>query len=320
MWKRLSKYYKKRKTKGFTIMVVPNAEGNIRTISIPFFALFFVMLIVAANVYFFVCYPLQLSELHKRNTKISEKQREINQLKNQLSQIEPSIQRTEALVKRLNEQRLFEAEVRSYFQSVRNKVARRGTVSRSYRPSSITPPSLADNQSQRTGENSLEVLKENLDLLEKEAPESRAELERLLRDLKEFSTEYDHTPTIWPCHGRITSGFGGRVHPITRKFTQHTGVDIKVRTGTQVRATANGVVVFSGYRQGYGWTVIVSHGYGYQTLYAHNSKLNVSVGQRVSRGTVIAFSGSSGTSTGPHLHYEVIVNNKRENPVGYMSR
>lgn len=318
MWKRIGKFIKKRKTKGFTIMVVPNAEGNIRTISIPFFALLIIMAMVVVNIYVFVCYPLQISKQDKLTRKIREKQRQIHHLKRQLSQIEPSLRRTEDLTQRINEQRQLEAEVRNFFQNIRNKVSRRGVVSRSYRPSSIKVPSQLMNETKDL--DTLQVLDKNLQVLEKEVPEAKTDLEKLLRDLKSFSMEYDHTPTIWPSHGRITSGFGGRIHPVSRRFRQHTGVDIKVRTGTQVRAAADGVIQYSGYRRGYGWTVIIHHGYGYETLYGHNSQLMVESGDRVSKGSVIALSGSSGTSTGPHLHYEVLINNQRVNPISFLGR
>lgn len=301
-------------------MVVPNAEGNIKTISIPFFALFILMAIIAVNIYVFVCYPLQMNKIDQQVKKIKAKQREIHKLKNQLAQIEPSLKRTEEMARQINEQRAFEAEVRNFLQSIRNKVNRRGLVSRSFRPHTIIPPSQDPYSIRNRDDNYLELLNENLNLLEKATPESKDDLEKLLKDLKNFSTEYDHTPTIWPSRGRITSGFGGRVHPVTRRYREHTGVDIKVRMGTQVRAAADGIVTFSGYRRGYGWTVIISHGYGYETLYAHNSTLMAEVGDKVTKGSVVALSGNSGTSTGPHLHYEVYVDKKRVNPISFLSR
>ena len=119
----------------------------------------------------------------------------------------------------------------------------------------------------------------------------------------------------WPVVGRINSPFGWRRHPITRKRSFHTGVDIKARTGTIIRAAQGGRVAYSGWMGGYGRVVVVNHGNGYSTLYAHCSRLLVRKGTKVSSGQAIAKVGSSGRTTGPHLHFEVRKNNKPINPL-----
>ncbi len=122
----------------------------------------------------------------------------------------------------------------------------------------------------------------------------------------------------WPVQGNITSGFGNRVHPVTRSRNFHTGIDISTGYGEQVKAADSGRVVHSGWMGGYGHTVIIDHGNNKETLYAHNSRLYVRQGQRVSRGEVIAAVGNSGTATGSHLHFEVIINGKHQNPENYL--
>lgn len=117
----------------------------------------------------------------------------------------------------------------------------------------------------------------------------------------------------WPARGLITSRFGNR----SRGY--HTGLDIAVPRGTTVTAADSGVVSFAGWNGGYGYCVIINHKNGYQTLYGHNSKLNVKVGQEVSKGQKIATSGSTGNSTGPHVHFEVRKNGVPQNPQKYLN-
>ena len=128
-------------------------------------------------------------------------------------------------------------------------------------------------------------------------------------------------PAIQPVYNkdlkRVASGWGFRVHPIyhTRKF--HYGMDFTAPTGTEVMATGQARVSFVGWKQGYGNTVILDHGFGYQTLYAHLFKSLVRVGQKVSRGDVIALVGNTGMSVGSHLHYEVHLRGTPVDPRNY---
>lgn len=122
----------------------------------------------------------------------------------------------------------------------------------------------------------------------------------------------------WPCSGPITSPFGYRTHPIFGTTIFHAGIDIGVDYGTPIHAADSGVVVYSGWISGYGNAVIIDHGGGVSTLYGHNQSLAVSEGQSVSKGSVIAYAGSTGNSTGPHCHFEVDVNGSPVNPMGYL--
>ena len=116
---------------------------------------------------------------------------------------------------------------------------------------------------------------------------------------------------------QISSGFGRRYHPILKVLRQHTGIDIAAAKGTPVYATADGVISSVNPGSGYGIAVVINHGYSYQTLYGHLSRRIVKPGDRVRRGQVIGYVGSTGLSSGPHLHYEVIKNGARVNPVHY---
>ncbi len=125
-------------------------------------------------------------------------------------------------------------------------------------------------------------------------------------------------PDIWPVRGRITSSFGERIDPFLGEGAFHAGIDIAVPIGTPVHVTADGLVTFAGWMNGYGRTVIVSDGHGYSTLYAHMSALAVTVGQHLDRDEVVGYVGVSGWSTGPHLHYEVRINHTPVNPYRYL--
>jgi hypothetical protein len=146
--------------------------------------------------------------------------------------------------------------------------------------------------------------------------ESYNEVLTVLREEQELARS---TPSIRPVSGGYySSGFGNRADPFTGEIKLHPGVDICIPVGAEVRATADGVVTFSGYRVGFGRTVEIDHHHGFSTVYAHNSKLLVSRGQRVTRKDVIALTGNSGRSTAPHLHYEVRKNGVPVNPINFI--
>lgn len=123
---------------------------------------------------------------------------------------------------------------------------------------------------------------------------------------------------IWPVNGVVTSPYGYRTHPIFGTTIYHSGMDIGVDYGTPVHAADGGVVVEAGWISGYGYAVIIDHGNGLSTLYGHNQELAVSEGQAVSQGQVIAYAGSMGNSTGPHVHFEVRANGDPVDPSAYL--
>ena len=122
----------------------------------------------------------------------------------------------------------------------------------------------------------------------------------------------------WPVSGEITSPYGYRVHPIWGTTIYHSGIDIGVDEGTPVHAADGGTVAWSGWMGGYGYAVVIDHGNGLSTLYGHNSELAVDEGQSVAKGQVISYAGSTGNSTGPHVHFEVRANGDPVDPMGYL--
>lgn len=126
--------------------------------------------------------------------------------------------------------------------------------------------------------------------------------------------DLEFVPSIWPVNGRITAFFGERLDPFSGEGAFHTGIDIASHFGDAIHSAADGSVTFVGERPGYGNVIIIDHGFGYTTLYAHMSKFTTVSGADVKRGDVIGYEGQSGRATGPHLHYEVRINNEPVNP------
>lgn len=126
------------------------------------------------------------------------------------------------------------------------------------------------------------------------------------------------TPSVWPVRGYLSASFGNRLDPFTGLKDFHSGIDISTPIGTKVQAPADGIVVFCGVKGGYGNAMVIDHGYGLVTRYAHLASFSGKPGQRVRRGDVIAFVGNTGKSTAPHLHYEVWLNDQAQNPIQYI--
>lgn len=157
-------------------------------------------------------------------------------------------------------------------------------------------------------------LPDRLEALVEEASRNERSLAQLHRYFEDQQSLLASTPSIWPARGWVTSDFGVRLDPYTAKRVVHKGMDIANRPGTPVVAPADGVVVFAGSEGGYGKVLVVDHGYGVKTRYAHLSEIRVKPGEKIKRGQGIAAVGNTGRSTGPHLHYEVRVNGIPENP------
>lgn len=154
--------------------------------------------------------------------------------------------------------------------------------------------------------------------LEDELEQTAKELISIIRKLESSSNKaYSHA-LIWPVNGTVTSKFGMRMHPILGYERMHYGIDIAAPSGTPIKAAQSGKVIYSGSMRGYGNIVIIDHGKGFTTLYAHCSVLIVGAGVEVRQGDTIAKVGSTGLSTGPHLHFEVRVNGEPQDPLKYL--
>ncbi len=164
-----------------------------------------------------------------------------------------------------------------------------------------------------TGSLDMEVLRKQIS----DSMESVIDIKKYIAEQKDI---YLATPFGFPAPGLISSSYGYREHPKYGDEKFHSGLDISVPLGTPVKTTADGIVSFAGWTPGGGNTVVVEHGHGFSTAYAHNRKLLVKIGQRVARGEVLAQSRSTGVSTGPHVHYEVWKSGRHVNPNTFLTR
>jgi murein DD-endopeptidase MepM/ murein hydrolase activator NlpD len=164
----------------------------------------------------------------------------------------------------------------------------------------------------------LQARLDNLISMADQQQRSFIQLERLASRKKEFLAS---VPAIQPVSNKnlrkMASGFGYRLHPIYKTYKMHEGVDFTAPTGTPIYATGNGRVVTAGPDRGYGNCVVISHGFGYQTLYGHMYRIKARVGQQVKRGELIGYVGNTGLSSGSHLHYEVIKGGRKVNPINF---
>ena len=164
-------------------------------------------------------------------------------------------------------------------------------------------------------------ISKKIELIEKKLASQSKSFDEVFDLTKEKQKMIKSIPSIQPVSNRdlkrIASGFGLRMHPIYKIIKMHKGMDFTAPIGTEIYATGDGVVEKVGWVGGYGKTIMINHGFGYKTRYAHCSKYNCRKGQKVKRGDLIGFVGNTGQSSGPHLHYEVFKNNRQINPVNF---
>jgi len=158
------------------------------------------------------------------------------------------------------------------------------------------------------------ALEQDIDMLRRQLELENASFEDLFTKVKSKREKLDHMPSIKPCEGRFSRGYGSQRDPFTGLIQQHNGVDFAAPRGTPIYAAAAGIIVQASYESGMGNTVEIDHGDGLKTVYGHMNKFNVRRGQRVDRYDIIGFVGSTGYSTGPHLHYEVHQYGRALNP------
>lgn len=282
----------------------------IKTLTYALIAFFFFTAILTGltvnhlnNIRIDVAEKTELITLRNENARIQQVQQE------QDAQIEELAKDIASLQEKSDELSKLDHEVRTYLNNPGSN-----EVSRSA-PIRITPSA-----SQYTGQggaiqklniNNIKALAQNLNI---ELTHREENLTEVKTTLEARQARLDATPSLWPTEGQVTSRYGWRRGPFGGGSDFHPGIDIANSTGTPIIATAAGVVTYSGYMSGYGYLIAIDHGYGIETYYGHNSRNYVEKGETVQKGEVIAAMGSTGYSTGPHVHYEVRVNGTHVDP------
>jgi murein DD-endopeptidase MepM/ murein hydrolase activator NlpD len=310
-----------KKNKSFTLLILSDAKSGIRKIKIShnlLRSLFIVGIIIVASI------AILISDLFIMQQKLNEKVVELERARYTVNYKEVEVANLEKKTKEIETKtKILESylqEVEDLDRMVRDITGKGGyeeevAIYTSDLSSDIKfeedPDEIYYYISDQ--EEELDDIDALLDNLLKAAPELSETLSQDKQDMEDHIYLMEHTPDIWPTWGTLTSRFGER-----RGGSVHKGLDIASRTGTNINATASGVVIFSGWHGGYGKKVIIYHGFGYTTVYAHLSSIYVNVGDEVTKGEIIGLMGDTGNSTGPHLHYEVLVDGVPENPVDFL--
>lgn len=302
---------KKPERREYTLMVVPHQGQAVYSIRVPMKLLKYTGIVLAivviclSGVFLHYRYEVHVAQGDKVEL---DKLRQVNGV--QVQQIEQLAKATAALQDDMNRLNTLDGELRRMVSSDDATQTSRSGVAR--------PPTGQGGQ----GGPVVKPQPEQLLLLVKDLQENAKVREQSLLNLKDAISDKKArlaaTPSIWPASGEVTSRFGWRSSPWGGGSDWHPGLDIADDYGTPIYATADGVVVFSGWYAGYGKLVQIDHGNGIATLYGHNSENLVDVGQSIRKGQHIANMGSTGYSTGTHVHYEVRVNDNAVNPANFL--
>ncbi len=329
------KHIKSNKTKSFSVLIIPQSN-EIKQFKvfqwIPKLLTFLIIITVSSSSYFILDL---FTSYNKLEDAYFDKSRRIDLLSEINDNQKEEINYLEARFTEFEEQLMAISELE---QTVMNRVGleqqenddtntdegNNGEKLFTYAETSLTSDSFSLYPVSRSGYfsmnldtiefDSLNNREEQICALSNMLEKSQKELNVLINDVEERLAYLDAKPNLEPTVGRITSPFGYRRNPLGRGTEFHSGIDIANNRGTKIKAAGSGVVVFAGYNSGYGRLIVIKHGYGYESMYGHNRKLLVKVGDHVKKGQIIAEMGSTGRSTGPHLHFEIRYNKKSINP------
>jgi hypothetical protein len=290
-----------------TLMLIPNSMGMLKQLKIPVALIYGSVLVVILLVFFSFFFSAEFF-----SDQVDQKELEGLRAENQ------------QLIEKYEQMRWYLAEVESrYDDLVRKEVHLRSLFDlpevepqqRELGVGGPVPPAVASMSEAELAGFNTEVEVDRLLKLSEFELEKYSEVENSLVGLKE---RLSHTPSIWPTTGWLSRGYGMKYDPFTGYKQMHRGIDVANHRGSPIIAPADGRISSIGRNSEMGKTIVINHGYGFKTRFGHLSEIKVKRGQTVKRGEVIGLMGSTGYSTGPHLHYEVIRNGKFYNPMNYI--
>jgi murein DD-endopeptidase MepM/ murein hydrolase activator NlpD len=286
--------------KRFTFLIFPGAHGKVRRLSIPPYAVHAALVFCAIGVVTVLALGTSYARMLLKVSDYNSVRAEREALKTKYRSLESVVSQTNAKLNSL--------------QSLATEVALAygfGEARRARFPQSVLALAAQTNTTVDSGYNA-SLYAFNILKSATFTPSGSPTTQNLL------PISQPNVPSIWPVHGRITAGFGERLDPLDGEGAFHAGVDIAAPTGTEVEAPADGIVLQAGPDAGYGNSILIDHGYGITTRYGHLSRIDVVVGQEVKRGQDIGAVGMTGRATGPHLHYEVHIQDTPVNPAKYL--
>jgi murein DD-endopeptidase MepM/ murein hydrolase activator NlpD len=281
-----------------TIIFVPHARAKFRKLKVSHRFLFSVLSVVTSSLclstFFSVQYFTSLSQTHELS-KLRRENRELQTANEGFSKSVESLRTQLRTVEDRTHKLAIVAGITSLDETSQGGVG------------GLRPADLGENP-----------YRDDVDKMSLRSRQINKDLSVLEQKFVAQSQLLSSTPSIAPVRGILTDGFGTRSDPFTGESGIHNAVDISSAVGQAVRAPADGIVVKSEWANGYGNVIYLSHGYGYSTRYGHLSSFAVHPGERVKRGDIVGYVGSTGRATGPHLHYEVRLNNQPVNPLEYI--
>lgn len=303
----------KKKARFFTLIVIPNSPGKVRRVTIPrfivtaslvgliigFFALFYFI-----NEYRMMKEKLVYLDNLEKITQMQQKR--ILSLAEKMRQFNDTMERLKKM----------EARLRTLAGMGGSELGSQESLGEGG-PDKYTPFE-EQTLKEASSLSLIERIENNVNFLEDTAKVREKNFSKIQKLIETKKTLFASTPNIFPVQGWISSGYGPRINPFTHKRETHRAIDIVAPWGTPVKAACQGKVVYAGWKKFYGLVVKIQNSYGYSTVYGHLSKILVKRGQTVKKGQIIGRVGSSGQSTGPHLHFEVWYKGKTLNPLNLM--
>lgn len=315
------------KSKSFTLLIISDVNSKIRKFSLSniVFRFIFVFVLLFITVVVFFVYNLVISQ-QKLKDKVVEIERMEERINYEIISLENLTVKTKEIETKTKILEKYLMQIEDLDKMVREITGKGGFEEKvsiyNYDLNAAANPENLSSEifyyiTTMDQEQELDDIDMLLDSLIMKVPDISIKLSEDKLNMENYIYEMEHTPDVWPAWGKITTLFcDGRAKVWRRGL--HKGLDIANKTGTPIISSASGVVIFSGWHGGYGRKVIIFHGFGYTTVYAHLNRINVNVGEEVEKGQQIGTMGNTGRSYGSHLHYEVYVEGIPVNPLEYL--